>query len=90
MKPLVVFGLAVVGGVIVFRSLPQTARGRLTAAMKARMVKRMEHMMETLPEGAPPRLIMSVLPRLQSQNEQIIASLQELKELIGAQQRTAQ
>jgi hypothetical protein len=89
MKPLVAFGLATIAGVIVFGSLPRTVRGRLTAGMKDRMLRHMEHVMESLPEGAPPKLVMSVLPRLQTQNEQIIALLQELKELIRAQERTA-
>jgi hypothetical protein len=42
----------------------------------------MEHIMETLPEDAPPKLIMSILPKLQAQNDQIIAMLRQQNELL--------
>ncbi len=42
-------------------------------------------MMDSLPEGAPPKLILSVLPKLQAQNEQIIAMLREQNELLRAE-----
>jgi hypothetical protein len=56
--------------------------------MKRRMAEHMERMMARLPENAPPRLVMSILPRLQAQNEQIIALLREQNELLREQQRT--
>jgi hypothetical protein len=46
------------------------------------MTEKMEQMMASLPEGAPPKLIMSVLPKLQAQNDQIIAMLREQNELL--------
>ena len=46
------------------------------------MFQRMEHMMASLPEGSPPKLIMSVLPRLRDQNDQIITLLREQNELL--------
>ena len=85
MKPLTVVGLAAVGGVIAFRCLPSDMRSRLTAKARHRMLEGMERMMASLPEGAPPKLIMSVLPRLQAQNDQIIAMLQEQNELLKQQ-----
>jgi hypothetical protein len=56
--------------------------------MKLRMAEHMERMMARLPENAPPRLVVSILPRLQAQNEQIIALLREQNELLREQQRT--
>ncbi len=87
MKPLTALGLATVGGVIAFRCLPREVRSRLTARARHRVLEGMEHMMASLPEGAPPKLIMSVLPKLQAQNDQIIAMLREQNELLREQQR---
>ncbi len=69
MKRLIALVAAMVGGVIVFRSLAP-ARHRLTAAIRRRMLQRMEQMMASLPENAPPKLVMSVLPQLRDQNDQ--------------------
>jgi hypothetical protein len=41
----------------------------------------MEHMMAALPEGSPLRLVLSVLPKLQTQDDQIIAMLREQNDL---------
>ncbi len=89
MKPLAAVALAAVGGVIASWCLAPEARHRLTARARHRMLEGMEHMMASLPEGAPPKLIMSVLPKLQAQNDQIIAMLQEQNELLRGQQRNA-
>ncbi len=79
-------GVAIVGGVIGFRCLPLESRNRLTRKvgnwMAKRMVEHMGRMMASLPEGAPPKLVMSILPKLQVQNEQIIAMLREQNELL--------
>ena len=90
MRPIVALGVAVVGGVIAFRCLPREMRGRLTARVRHRMIENMEHMMASLPEGSPPKLVMSVLPRLQAQNDQILALLREQNELLRAQQHGSQ
>lgn len=82
MKALVAIGLAAVGGVIAFRCMPPKSRNRLTASMGHWIVGHMERMMARLPEGAPPKLVMSILPRLQAQNDQIIAMLQEQNALL--------
>ena len=87
MKPLTALGLATVGGVIAFQCLPPELRGRLTARVKHRVTEGMKHMMASLPEDAPPKLIMSVLPKLQAQNEQILAMLRDQNELLREQQR---
>ncbi len=89
MKPLIALGLAAVGGVIVYQCLPREVRGRVTSRLRHRMTSGMEQMMESLPEGAPPKLVMSILPKLQAQNDQIIAMLREQNELLRGQQRNA-
>jgi hypothetical protein len=53
------------------------------------MRQRMAHMMASLPEDAPPKLIMSVLPRLRDQNDQIIAMLREQNALLREHLQTA-
>ena len=82
MKRVIVLGAAVVGGAIAFGLLPRVSRRRLAAAVRRRMVQRMEHMMASLPENSPPKLIMSVLPELRAQNEQIIRMLRDQNELL--------
>ena len=81
MKRFIALGAALTGGVIVFGLLPPVRR-RLAAAMRQRMLRRMKRMMANLPDDAPPKLIMSVLPQLRGQNEQIIAMLREQNELL--------
>ena len=85
---LIVLGVAGVASAIAFRCLPREMRGRLTSGIKHRMSERVEHIMAGLPESSPPKLIMSVLPKLKVQNEQIIAMLQEQNELLRKQQST--
>jgi hypothetical protein len=80
-RPIAV-GAAVLGGMIAFGLLAGAPRRRLTATLGRRMLQRMEHMVASLPEQSPPRLIMSVLPRLREQNDQIIAMLREQNELL--------
>ena len=82
MKTFLALGAAAVAGAIAFRFLPQARRDRLTGGIRDRMLKGCERMMASLPEEAPPKLIMSVLPKLQAQNDQIIAMLREQNELL--------
>jgi hypothetical protein len=42
----------------------------------------MARMLEGLPPESPPKLVMSILPRLQEQNDEIIALLREQNELL--------
>ena len=93
MNRLVVLGVvAAVGGVIAWRFSPQQSRSRASAApgswMSKRMLRHMERMMASLPDNAPPKLVMSILPKLEAQNETIIALLREQNELLR-QQRAA-
>ncbi len=83
---LVALGMAAVGGVIALRFVPTEPRHRMTQAfgdwMHKRMVEHMSRVMASLPEGAPPKLVSSILPKLQTQNEQIIALLREQNQLL--------
>ena len=89
MKRSTALGMAVVGGALALRSFSPARRTRLGAAMRRRMLGRMEQVMASLPEDAPPKLIMSVLPRLRDQNEEIIAMLREQNELLRQQLNAA-
>ena len=88
MKAPVTLGLAAVGAVA-FLCLPRPIRARLTAMARQWITGRLEHVMANLPEGSPPKLVMSILPRLREQNDQIIALLQEQNGLLREWQRTA-
>ena len=64
---------AVIGGVVAARRfLASGGRGRI-----------MERMIDRMPPDSPPKLVMSILPRLQQQNDEIIALLREQSELLG-------
>jgi hypothetical protein len=80
MRKLLALGAVVVGGIIVARRL-RSAEGRSPdrTTIKQRMMARM---MEGLPPDSPPKLVMSILPRLQQQNDEIIALLREQNELL--------
>ena len=63
---------AIIGGVIAARRLlPSKGRGRI-----------LERMMERMPPDSPPKLVMSILPRLREQNDEIVALLREQNELL--------
>jgi hypothetical protein len=82
MRKLLALG-AVVGAVIAVRGLLQSERvgaRRWFGAVKQRMMARM---LEGMPPDSPPKLVMSILPHLQRQNEEIIALLREQNELRG-------
>ncbi len=87
MKRLIAVGGATLGGVIAFRYLPPELRHRLSAAVGRWMAKHMERIMARLPDDAPPKLVMSILPRLRAQSDQIIALLQDQNELLRERQQ---
>jgi hypothetical protein len=89
MRTSTALALAAAGGVIAFRLLPRQSRDRLTSSARHRMLTHMEHMMASLPDDAPPKLVMSVLPKLKAQNEEIIALLREQTELLRQEHATA-
>ena len=82
MNRFIVLGAVVIGGVVAFRSLSRVPRRRLGAILSRRMLRHMEHMMASLPDSSPPKLVMSVLPRLREQNDQIVAMLREQNALL--------
>ncbi len=84
-RGLIALGAIVLGGGVAFQLLSQERRRRLGAVVRGRMIKRMENMMASLPEGSPPKLIMTVLPQVREQNEQIIRMLREQNELLREQ-----
>ena len=84
MKKFIALGAIVLGGAIAFQALAREPRRRMGSAVRQRMLKRMERMMAGLPEGSPPRLVMSVLPRLREQNDEILRMLREQNELLRA------
>ena len=65
---------AVIGGVITARLLRSKGRGRI-----------MERMLARMPPDSPPKLVMSILPRLREQNDEIVALLREQNELLRRQ-----
>ncbi len=86
MKRVIALGAIALGAVIAFQSFSRVRRGQLTATLRGRMLKRMERMMASLPEGSPPRLVMSILPQLRDQNEQILRLLREQNLLLREHQ----
>jgi hypothetical protein len=89
MKGLFALGTVALGAVVAYKYVPRQSRGRLRNAVGRRVTQRMDRMMAGLPEGAPPKLVMTILPRLQEQNDQIIAMLREQNELLRHQLRVA-
>ncbi len=63
---------AVIGGIFAARRLLRSNGG-------GRIVERM---MERMPPDSPPKLVMSILPRLREQNDEIVALLREQNELL--------
>lgn len=89
MNRLIALGSILLGGFIAFQFLPRARRRRLAAAVQGRMLNRMERIMASLPEDSPPKLIMSLLPQLRDQNDQIIRMLKEQNELLREQRHTS-
>lgn len=89
MKKLAALGVIMVGGAIAVRYLQRQDGGRIGDSVRRRIMQNMERMMASLPEDAPPKLVMTVLPRLAAQNDRIIAMLAEQNELLRSQVRAA-
>lgn len=86
MNRLFAAALAGAAGVIAWNlSRPARHRPRAPGWMARHMLSHMERMLASLPDNAPPKLVMSVLPKLQAQNETIIALLREQNELLRGQ-----
>lgn len=87
---IVALGIAATGGAIALRLIPTEQRHRMGRAVgdwtSRKMIDHMGRVMASLPESAPPKMISSILPKLQAQNEQILAMLREQNELLKHQQ----
>lgn len=83
MRRLLALGAVVVGGVMAAKHLLPSEGGgpdrRPGPSMRQRLMARM---IEGLPPDSPPKLVMSILPRLREQNDEIIALLREQNELL--------
>jgi hypothetical protein len=75
-------GAVVVGSVIAVRALLRSERGGARRRLGAVRARIMERMLEGMPPDSPPKLVMSILPRLQQQNDEIISLLREQSELL--------
>ncbi len=89
MKMPIVLAVVGVAGVIAFRCLPRAVRSRLSLTIKHRINQHCEHMIAGFPDSSPPKLVMSILPKLQAQNDQIIAMLKEQNEILRNRQHTS-
>lgn len=83
MKRTLGLSMAAAFGVFGLGLLLNARRERNGTAIGHRMRGRIERMMASLPENSPPRLVMSVLPQLREQNEQIIRLLREQNALLS-------
>lgn len=75
-------GIGVLAGLAGLALLSKPRRDRIGALLSARMGRRMEHLMASLPDNSPPKLVMSMLPRMHAQNEQILEMLREQNALL--------
>ncbi|MCP4384559.1 MAG: hypothetical protein GY798_24630 [Hyphomicrobiales bacterium] len=75
--------IVVIAGATLFVGRKLLTQGRTErtsfASMRRRMMRRM---MDAMPEDSPPRLVVSILPRLQQQNDQILVLLKEQNDLL--------
>ena len=70
-RKLLAIGAAIGGVIVAQRLLRSKGRGRI-----------MERMMARMPPDSPPKPVMSILPRLREQNDEIVALLREQNELL--------
>jgi hypothetical protein len=85
MKRLLLVSGILVGGAVASRILSEKQGeplSRFAANIRERLKSHMQRMMEEMPEDTPPRLVMSTLPRLAEQNDQILALLREQNALM--------
>ena len=80
MKRVLVLGAVLAGGVIAARQLLSPER---RASIRQGM---MDCMMEEMPDESPPKLVMTILPRLLEQNDQILALLRAQSERGGTKE----
>ncbi len=90
MKPFLPFATGLIGGALAYRWFQQPERRepveRFRRSVAERMTKHMERVFEAMPEDSPPKLIVSTLPRLEEQNEEVLTLLREQNELLRQSQ----
>jgi hypothetical protein len=85
MKRLVLVSGIFAGGFVTSRILSRRQPApttRFSERMRERFKSHMGRMLESMPEDSPPRLVVSTLPRLAEQNDQILALLREQNALM--------
>jgi hypothetical protein len=85
MKRLVLVSGIFAGGFVTSRILSRRQPApttRFAEKMRERFQSHMGRMLESMPEDSPPRLVVSTLPRLAEQNDQILALLREQNALM--------
>jgi hypothetical protein len=85
MRKLLLLSGILVGGAVASRLMSEEQReplNRIAGKIRERLKSHMGHMLEQMPEDSPPRLVMSTLPRLAKQNEEILALLREQNALM--------
>jgi hypothetical protein len=82
MRKLLALGAVMVGGVIVVRALLPSEGRRVPGRFGALRQRIMARMLAGMPPESPPKLVMSILPRLQQQNDEIVSLLREQGELL--------
>jgi hypothetical protein len=82
MGKLLALAAVVGGGLIAGRRLLRPGRGEGRRGLKAVRQGIMARMLEGMPPDSPPKLVMSILPRLQQQNDEIISLLRAQNELL--------
>ena len=91
MRRLLALGALSAGGVIAARRflLRQGARSSARPGRTTIRQRMMARMLEGMPSNSPPKLVMTILPRLQQQNDEIIALLRDQNELLRSQSQRA-
>jgi hypothetical protein len=85
MKKLLFMSGILVGGAVAARVLSERQpepMTRFATKIRERLTSHMGRMMEKMPEDSPPRLVISTLPRLAEQNDQILELLREQNALM--------
>ncbi|HSM52746.1 MAG TPA: hypothetical protein VK839_01035 [Erythrobacter sp.] len=83
MRTSTAIGIATVGGAIAYQFLPEKQRERISSAIRHQVSERMEDVLDSMPEDSPPRLVRDVLPKIESQNEEIVSLLREQNALLN-------
>jgi len=88
MKRPIALGIGVLAGLAGLGLLSKPRRDRIGVFVSGRMRHQLEQMMASLPDNSPPKLVMSVLPHLRAQNEQILELLREQNALLRERVRS--